>query len=382
MCWTVLAATNLVLVLGVVILLRHGARCTPLLAAVDPDQLADEPRVSVIVAARNEARNIRTALESLLALEYGALEFIVVDDRSTDATSTILQELAAQDGRLRVCRVDALPAGWLGKNHALDCGARLASGDYLLFTDADVVLERTALRRAVAYAEATGADHLAVSPQPLMPTLLLQAFVVLFVDLFAVYLRPWRAANRRSRAFVGIGAFNLIRRDVYVAVGGHQAIAMRPDDDVKLGKLIKHRGHHQHLLFGQRMVRVPWYGSLGELIEGLEKNLFAGVDYRVTTVLAGTLALLLLECFPFLGVVVLSGLPRWLYAVTSLLLLLQARRTARGLELSPHAAWLFPVVVLLFVYIQWRAVALAYLRGGIRWRGTHYALDALRANKV
>ncbi len=181
---------------------------------------------------------------------------------------------------------------------------------------------------------------------------------------------------------MGIGAFNLIRREVYEAVGGHQLIAMRPDDDVKLGKLIKQRGFRQHLLAGQPMVRVPWYASLGELIEGLEKNSFAGVDYRVSTVLGGTLVLFAFDLFPFLGVVILGGPPRWLYAATALVLLVQARHTARDMGLVPRCAWLFPVAVLLFIYIQWRAMLLAYVRNGIRWRGTHYALDELRANKV
>jgi cellulose synthase/poly-beta-1,6-N-acetylglucosamine synthase-like glycosyltransferase len=382
MFWTVLAAANLTFAFGVVILVRRGTRRIPRLndiAVLDPTH---EPRVSVIVAARNEARNIRVALQSLLGLDYGAIEFVVVNDRSTDATDAILQELAHQDTRLQVCQVDELPPGWLGKNHALHFGAARAHGDYLLFTDADVIMERTVLRRAMAYVRATGADHLAISPQPLMPTLLLQAFVVLFIDLFSVYLRPWNAANPRSRAFVGIGAFNLIRREVYEAVGMHQAIAMRPDDDVKLGKLIKQRGFRQHLLAGQPMVRVPWYASVGELIEGLEKNSFAGVDYRVTTVLGGTLALLVFDLLPFLGVVVLSGPSRWLYAATALVLLVQARHTARDMGLAPRCAWLFPVAVLLFIYIQWRAMVLTYVRRGIRWRGTHYALDELRANKV
>ncbi|MCU0960515.1 MAG: glycosyltransferase [Pirellulaceae bacterium] len=382
MFWTLLAAANLIFVLGVVVLVRRGTRRIPRLADIAESDPTGEPRVSVIVAARNEARNIRVALQSLLALDYGAIELIVVNDRSTDTTGSILEELAHQDARLKVCQVEALPPGWLGKNHALHVGAGRASGDYLLFTDADVIMDRTALRRAMAYVQATGADHLAISPQPLMPTLLLQAFVVLFIDLFSVYLRPWSASNPRSRAFVGIGAFNLIRREVYEAVGGHQLIAMRPDDDVKLGKLIKQRGFRQHLLAGQPMVRVPWYASLGELIEGLEKNSFAGVDYRVSTVLGGTLVLFAFDLFPFLGVVILGGPPRWLYAATALVLLVQARHTARDMGLVPRCAWLFPVAVLLFIYIQWRAMLLAYVRNGIRWRGTHYALDELRANKV
>ncbi len=154
MFWTLLAAANLIFVLGVVVLVRRGTRRIPRLADIAESDPTGEPRVSVIVAARNEARNIRVALQSLLALDYGAIELIVVNDRSTDTTGSILEELAHQDARLKVCQVEALPPGWLGKNHALHVGAGRASGDYLLFTDADVIMDRTALRRAMAYVQA------------------------------------------------------------------------------------------------------------------------------------------------------------------------------------------------------------------------------------
>ena len=103
-------------------------------------------------------------------------------------------------------------------------------------------MDRQALRRAMAYALREQADHVAASPEPVMPSLVLQAFVVLFVDLFAVFTRPWKVADPKSTAFIGIGAFNLVRADVYDAVGTHRTIAMRPDDDLKLGKIIKIAG--------------------------------------------------------------------------------------------------------------------------------------------
>jgi hypothetical protein len=234
----------------------------------------------------------------------------------------------------------------------------------------------------MAYVQQYDVDHLAVSPRAEMPTALLQAFVVLFFDLFSIYFRPWKAADPRSRAYVGIGAFNLIRRQVYEAVGTHQAIAMRPDDDVKLGKIIKQGGFRQHLLAGTSMVRVPWYASLSELIVGMEKNAFSGVDYSMGTVVAGTAALLLVDVWPFVAVAVLTGPARWIYGATVLLLLTHAWRTARDLEFAGRCVLLFPVAVLLLIYIQWRAMLLTYVRRGIRWRDTHYPLDELRANKV
>ena len=121
-------------------------------------------KVSVVVAARNEQRNIGSALQSLLDLEYPNYELIVVDGRSEDATGEILDAIAASTPHLNVIHIDNLPDGWLGKNHALWVGSQQAVGNYLLFTDADIVMEPTVVTRAMAYLERNNLDHLAVIP--------------------------------------------------------------------------------------------------------------------------------------------------------------------------------------------------------------------------
>ena len=146
------------------------------------------PRVSIIVAARNEERHVESAARAFLALDYPDLELLVVDDRSTDATPAILARIAAEDARLRVVRVDSLPAGWLGKNHALHHGASLASGTLLLFCDADVVLRPDALARAVRLLELRGADHLAVAPDLVVPTWPLSIVVHYFMMWYSTLL--------------------------------------------------------------------------------------------------------------------------------------------------------------------------------------------------
>src|SRR5690606_31145145 len=148
---------------------------------------------------------------------YPDFEIVAVDDRSTDATGAILDRLAAEDPRLRVVHIAELPPGWLGKNHALWLGARESTGQWLLFTDADVVLEPTALGRAVEFARTRGLDHLTVAPQLVLPSLAVQAFVGTFLTLFSLFARPWRCRDPRSRAHLGIGAFNLLRREAYWA---------------------------------------------------------------------------------------------------------------------------------------------------------------------
>jgi cellulose synthase/poly-beta-1,6-N-acetylglucosamine synthase-like glycosyltransferase len=340
------------------------------------------PKVSIIVPARNEERNIREALRSLLALDYPDYELLVVNDRSTDRTGQILDEMAAQAPRLKVLHVGDLPAGWLGKNHAMHFAAQQARGELLLFTDADIVFEPTALARAVGYFEQQRLDHLAIGPETRMPSWLLSSFVVLFCILFYLYIRVWGIRNPKSTAHVGIGAFNLVRAEVFRRLGGFQPIAMRPDDDLKLGKLVKAGGCRQDLLAGAGMLSVEWYSSVRELAVGFEKNAFAAVDYNLPFVVLYTSSILVFNVWPFAAVFLTWGPTRWLYLACVLALWSMAWGCAREIRQPWHTALGFPVSALLLVLISWRSVLLTYWRGGIRWRDTHYSLAELRANRV
>ena len=382
MWWAILALITLLLATLSSLMITLGNRRLEYLERQDLARADPWPSVSVIVAARNEQKNIGAALESLLQIDYDDYEILVVNDRSTDGTSDILADFAVRYRHLRLLEIDELPQGWLGKNHALWFGAEQARGEYLLFTDADVVMDPTVLQRSIGYVLRHQVDHLTITPQPVMPSLLLRAFVVLFVELFALYMRPWKVADPKSSAFIGIGAFNLVRSSVYQAVGAHRTIAMRPDDDVKLGKIIKSNGYRQRVLFGIGMIRVPWYASVRELIVGMEKNAFSGVDYRISLVLLASAGLSVVGIWPYLAVWILSGWPRFLYAGTILVQLWRASVTAGELRISRTCVWLLPIAMVMLIYIQWRTMILTYVRDGIRWRDTHYRLEELKANKV
>jgi cellulose synthase/poly-beta-1,6-N-acetylglucosamine synthase-like glycosyltransferase len=380
--WQLAAAINFGVVAAVSLFLIRGGRRVGRLADVPSDSSEQCPAVSIIVAARNEERHLQSGLKSLLQMDYVDYQVIVVNDRSEDDTGGILERMSHNQPRLTVLQVDELPDGWLGKNHALQFGAERADGEYLLFTDADVVMQPGVLRQAVAHMVLNQVDHLAVTPRAIMPSQFLSAFVVLFMNLFALYTRPWKVSDPRSSAFIGIGAFNMIRSDAYHAIGMHRLIAMRPDDDVKLGKVVKAHGFKQSVLYGTEMISVPWYTSVRDLIQGLEKNAFSGVDYRVSVVVALTLALTVFDLFPFVALFLTRGVPWLLYLATVLVLLGHAWLTARDTKLSRWSVVYFPLTVLLIIFIQWRAMILTYLRNGIRWRDTHYPLAQLRANKV
>ena len=223
-----LAIANLVMVLVCTFLLGLGGYLTRRLRELPVPELEHWPTVSLVAPARNEERNIERAVRSLVQLDYPHLQITLVNDRSTDRTGQILDALAAEFPQLNVVHLTELPAGWLGKNHALQLGADRSRGEWLLFTDADIIFEPTTLRRAIGYALAEKIDHVAATPETRMPSWLLRSFVVAFGVYFLLFVRTWAIRNPRSTAHVGIGAFNLVRTAVYRAVGGHEKIRMRP----------------------------------------------------------------------------------------------------------------------------------------------------------
>ncbi|MEO7725835.1 MAG: glycosyltransferase [Burkholderiales bacterium] len=377
-----LALTTLVIVTVAMFVLVRGNRSMRFLRDVSAVLPPRPPRVSLIIAARNEELNIETALESLLVQDYPDCEVIVVDDRSTDATPQILARAQARNAGLKVVRLDELPDGWLGKNHALERGAAHAAGEILIFADADVVMRADSVRRAVSHALAASRDHLAITPAMIAPGIMLGMFMSAFTMFFSLFARPWKASDPQSRCFIGIGAFNLVRAPTYRAVGGHARIAMRPDDDIKLGKIIKSAGFSQEMLFGRGQIGVEWYPSVGALARGLEKNTLAGVDYSVAAILIGAVVQSVLFVWPFLALAFTTGVVFALNAAACLLLVAACVDQTRYVGVSRwHAAGL-PLATVLFIYILLRATYVTLRDDGINWRGTHYPLAALKANRL
>jgi hypothetical protein len=230
--------------------------------------------------------------------------------------------------------------------------------------------------------EREGLDHLAAIPDVRVPGLALSAFVTAFGVLFLLYARPWKARDPKSPYHVGVGAFNLIRSTVYRAIGTHRAIAMRPDDDMKLGKLVKKRGFRQDVVHGKDFIIVEWYSSLGEMIDGLMKNAFAGVDYSLVTLAGSTVALLLMNIWPFVALLITHGVTRALNGASMMLIGLLFW-TSTGYAFGRLGYVLaFPAAVLLFIYIMWRSALVAVIRGTVTWRGTAYPLAQMRANRI
>jgi len=343
------------------------------------------PRVSIIVPARNEAETIESCLSSLLALDYQNYEVLAVNDRSTDATGELMERVAASPsahGCLRVVLVADLPAGWLGKTHAMWTVGEHATGDWLLFTDADVLFQPSALRRAIVYAESAHADHVVLFPQLLMHNPGEYMMIAFFQTLFTFGHRPWKVADPKSKDHMGVGAFNLVRRNVYQAVGTYRALRMEVVDDMKLGKVIKNAGFAQRNVFGEDLISIRWAkGALG-VVENLTKNSFAVLSFQWWRSLASAVGLLFLNVGPFVGAWFTHGWLRGLYGIALVSIFFVYVGMSRCSRIPPYYFFLHPIATLMFVYTLLRSTMLTLWNGGVVWRGTKYPLEELRKGLV
>ncbi len=357
-----------------------AARKVPTLAAEKPTEPpSGYPRLSVVVPARDEEDGLEVSLGSVLDQDYPALEVVLVDDRSSDGTGGIMDHMAAGRENVRVIHVEELPEGWLGKSHAVYAGAEIARGEWLLFTDADIRFREDAMRRAVAYAESHDLDHLTLVPDLELKGYWLRSAISFFYVAFLLYRGYYRANIPSSKVGVGIGAFNLIRSRAYQEIGTYRAFALRPDDDLSLGTRVKNLGLRQRLAAGQGLLSVKWYDSLGDLIRGVEKNVFPALDYSLPKVAGNFIGLLSVTVWPFAGMFLTKGPARLLClgAVAAQLVTYAIVNRFLGWRIFPLALG-YPVCALLFAGVILRSTALALLRGGIYWRGTFYPLSLLK----
>jgi glycosyltransferase involved in cell wall biosynthesis len=340
------------------------------------------PKLSVVIPARNEERKLEGALRTVLGQDYPHLEAILVNDRSTDGTGRTMEHLTAGRGDATVIQVEELPEGWLGKNNAIHVGTERASGDWLLFTDGDIHFHPAAFRRAIAYAEERSLDHLTLVPELKLSGYWLRGVVAFFYTAFLVHRGYYKANIPSSEMGVGIGAFNLIRREAYDEAGGYKALAQRPDDDLALGGRVKKLGLRQELALGHGLLEVEWYASLGEFFCGVEKNSFAALGYSVPKVVFYAAEIPALTAWPFAAAFLASGATAALYAgsvAAQVATFAICNRFLRGRVFL--LALGYPACALLFSYALLRSALLALARGGICWRGTFYPLSLLKEKR-
>ncbi len=369
-----------------------------------PATPAGNPRVAIIVPARNEENSIEQALQRLRALDYDNYEVIAINDRSTDRTGEIMNKVGScSDGRprpsaseagaeldsgttpspqLKVVHIRELPPNWMGKAHAMWTAARQTDADWLLFTDADVMFRPDCLRRAIAYAEAERADHVVLLPRVLMKRPGEKMMVGFFQLLFVFGHRPWKVADPKAKDHVGVGAFNLVRRSTYEAIGTYDRLRFEVVDDMKFGKVIKNSGFRQRVVLGDDLIAIRWALGARGVVNNLTKNFFAVMSFQVWRAVGGSVVLAILNLTPFLGAILVHGWARVPYLVTLTSMFALYAGLWRRDKIGPWYFFLHPVSTVLIIYTVLRSMCVTLWNGGVVWRGTFYPLEELRKGLV
>jgi glycosyltransferase involved in cell wall biosynthesis len=344
-----------------------------------PVVTGEQPRVSVVVPARNEAVKIEECLRSLLAQDYPELEICAVDDRSTDTTGSIMERLQREfPGKLDVIHINELPSGWLGKTHAMWRGAAATQSDWILFTDGDIIFRPDALRRTIAYAELTRCDHLVIFPTVVMHTKGEKMMLGFFGLASSLLLRSWKVHDPRAKDYIGAGAFNLIRRIRYEDLGTYQALRMEVIDDLKLGQAVKEHGFTQDCVRGPGLIELRWAEGAFGVVRNLQKNMFSLLGFSWPLAVLACIGALMYHISPWVGIFLAPGISKLGFGVALFSIVLLYARVSRRFHVSPWYVFTHPIAAVMFVYTLLNSAVSSVMHGGVVWRGTTYSLNEIQ----
>jgi chlorobactene glucosyltransferase len=350
-----------------------------------PVAIEPPPRVSVIVPCRNEAAGIADCLNSILSQDYPNFELIAVDDRSTDGTGDVIDRLADErSGRLKTLHIrdGELPAGWLGKPHAVCRGIAESDGDWLVFVDSDCTLAPSTVREAISIGVSRSFDLVSFVPRfvghGFWDSLLTPLCGMATGGMYSMH---WANARMRPQTAFACGQFIAVRRDAYDAVGGHAALRDSAGEDVELARRLKKAGYAPRLGWGMDLVTTRMYASLPEIFRGWGRNFIAasrGKPWRVLAAMA-FLIVCVFTVWPALIAGICHDVPLnrevWLYLVY-LLAILMTCTLADGYRWGRHSGtlgllWPISTVMLLALFIR---SLYQSTRRQVVWRGVRYDL--------
>lgn len=351
----------------------------PKISQVNAPEPSSFPSLSVLVPACNEADTIRPALQSILEQDYPNLEVIAINDRSIDQTGKIIDELTMKFDNLHAVHIENLPDGWLGKTHALKKGYEISTGDWVLATDADVCYKKSALRSIMAVALHHDRDHISCIPEMKNDGFLHETAFDGFVSLLFGQQNLEGVPDLESDDYFGFGAFNMFRRNIFDQTKGFEWLRMEVADDMGIARMLRDHGAKQGVYYAFDLLELQWYGSLGKMIKGFEKNSIGVVAHY--SYLKGFLT-------PIIWLLFLMGPFVGLFSSFTVLQVLSAGVIVVGILFNAMASYklerpLFPFLfsalgVLFPIYALTRSTFACLKRGGIKWRGTFYPVDLLR----
>lgn len=338
--------------------------------------IGEQPRLDIVIAVRNEERDLEHALQSVCNIEYKDYRIVVVNDRSTDRTAEILQRFELQFPQIKVVTISNLPEGWLGKNNALYQGYMNSEAEWILFTDADVAFHPHALSKALSYAVENRLDHLTVFPEVISRSTLLNSVLATFSIMLLLHIKPWNSRKPGLKGYAGVGAFNLMSRSAYEKIGTHKSIKLRPDDDLQLGFAVKKAGLRQDALVGLGCITLEWYRSLKEFSNGLLKNSFSALGYNLLKAIGASIMIIIGITLPMPMMFILG--PGYIRGLATVVLL---SHVIYMIATPPDKWWyalMIPFAAAIMAWTILRAAITNTVQGGIYWRDSFYSMDMLR----
>ncbi len=368
----VLASVAVLLYQGVALLF---AAQMPRLDPAPPTSPSETlPRVSVVIAARNEELDLPATLDGLLAQDYPNLEVIVAEDSSTDGTGAVID---ARASRVRRANPGPLPSGWVGKSWACWNGARAATGEWILFMDADVRTHPSAVRTTVEWALRERADLATIAPQVEMQSFWERLVLPFYIQVVVTYFRAPHVNRPHSRAAMANGQFWLTPRSVYFALGGHEAIRSIVLEDIAMARRYRAAGRNLRLAWAPKLAQTRMYRNRAELFEGLLKNVH-GTEFsasRLVGSIAGLVGLFLLPLglLPLglvTGDLVLTGMGGFLYFA------LFGKHVVFTRAVGSKAVYglLFPVAVAYYVVLLATSLGRGLRKKPVAWKGRGYPM--------
>jgi len=359
----------------IAVIFTAKAREIGVLHRTGEETLERKPFISVVIAARNEQKALERCVQSLMKQTYAPLEVVVVNDRSEDDTGAIAAKLAQAYPNVTALNVRDLPEQWMGKSHALFQGTKMAKGERLLFTDADILFHPECIAKAVAYMDRHELDHLTMIPDFAGPHVVSKWYAAFIFMSASSFGQLWKIKDPKATQSLGVGAFNLLKREAYDKIGTHESFSYVTTDDAELGKRVKQSGYRQDAIYGTRMISVwNWYENLSQLIGSVEKSVFSYPKAVITAV-----SCLLTMIYPWFGLFIGPASARILCGVSIVSVLwlyyIYSRYSGSGFWYGI----VHPFIGLILTIGGFRGAYRASRRGGMTWRGTTYDRKHLKA---
>ena len=373
--------TGLVWVFGFAFIVKQHYSA-PKISEIEAPEPSAYPSLSILVPACNEEEHIEPALRSLLEQEYPDLEILAIDDRSADKTGEIIDRLSNEHENLRAIHIRNLPEGWVGKTHALKKGYEASKGDWILATDADVCYKPGALRSIMAVALYKELDHISCLPDMISNGFLHEMTYNGFVSFVAGVQNMEGVQDVESDDYFAFGAFNMFKREVFEKTEGFSWLRMEIVDDMGVGRMLRDAGARQGFFFAFDQLELEWYGSLRNMIDGLEKNGIAVLaHYSYLRGFAIPVIWAIIFFGPILGLfssfLTVQAVSTAAIISTVPLNIASARKLER-----PVSTFLFSLIgVWIMNYALMRSTYMCAKRGGVEWRGVTYSVEELRKHQ-